>query len=137
MSDVEKCAATLEYLVKQGLVPGLLPEKVTEAARLLRAQEKELATLRAALTTKRHIVEVEVEDMDLRKEVVAKFIIADPRIYWGAVTVDPIDLARDRRLEFVDHTSRRLVRVGTAEWLQDLEQQLASKLNQALTPNPD
>ena len=87
-SKPERLAHTLNYLVKEGLVPGLLPADVSAAADLLLEQEAELGLLRKALATKEHLVEVEIVETRLyRKECRATLVISDPRIYHGAIEV--------------------------------------------------
>jgi hypothetical protein len=87
-SKAEKLAGTLDYLVREDLVPGLLPEDVSAAARLLVEQERELKTLREALATKEHIVNATAEREHYRLKIRGEFVIADPRIYFGEIAVD-------------------------------------------------
>ncbi len=121
--DPKKLARTLLYLVEKGHVPGLLPDDVLRAAAVLLEQEKELTTLRTALAAKKHVVEAKSERQHYRQKITGTFIITDPRIYYGEITVD--DLAAYHSPvpdDWMLHVARQLTRVATADWIKDLEE---------------
>jgi hypothetical protein len=130
-TKAEKLAGALDAWVSQKLLPGLLPATATEAATMLREQDKELATLRTALAAKDHVVEVEVVERNYRKEVRATFVIADPRIYYGELFVDAY-IAEVGPPDWVLHTARSLARAGTAQWMRDIEEKTYAAAQQAL-----
>jgi hypothetical protein len=119
-TKVEKLAFTLDYLVTKGIVPGLLPRDVTEAAQTLRDQEAELKTLRTALAAKNHVVEAEVTGGPYQKLIRATFIVADPRIYYGEVRID--EYLASKNPDYVEFVSGQLAGVGTRDWLRDLKE---------------
>lgn len=122
-TKAEKLARTLDYLVGAGVIPGLLPADVSAAAELLRDQDKELQTLRAALATKEHIVDVEiVETQPYRKECRATLVISDPRIFHGAIEVGHEMEFMSRDDDWLHHIGRQLIRAGTRDWIRDLEE---------------
>lgn len=132
-TKAEKLAHTLNYLVKGGHVPGLLPRDVTEAAELLVAQEREIKTLQGALATKEHTVEIEIADRQNqhRLEIRGAFVITDPVIHFGEHGVDSfvIDYAHP---DWIEHEARLLVQVATDGWLRDLTVKAYAALREAV-----
>jgi hypothetical protein len=123
-SKAERLADKLDGMVSAKVLPGLLPEDVSAAAAMLRKQDAELNTLRAALATKQHIVNVTArEAMPYSKDIRGEFTIADPRIYYGEIRVDDRWSIGAPQPDWELHVARRLVRAATAEWVSELEEQ--------------
>ena len=129
----DQLAKTLEYLVTEGLVPGLLPADVSAAADLLRAQDAELATLRKAIAANLHHVNLKVtREAPCRRKFRAEFVIADPRLYYAELAVDDLAwLSADRSDTYI-YIGRQLARVGTAEWMRQIEEQAVVAVARAL-----
>ncbi len=120
MKTADQLATTLEWMVKSGHVPGLLPEDVNAAATLLRAQDKELTTLRAAIAANQHAVAVTAERQGpCAVKLRGEFTIVDPRLYYGEVLVD---LLRVEQVEsdWMIHEARRVVGAATSDWIGEL-----------------
>lgn len=133
-SKAEKLARSLDAWVSQKLLPGLFPGTATEAAELLREQDRELAALRKAVAAKDHIVEATAEREHYRQKFRATFIIADPRLYYAEMAIDD-RLASVGPADWRMHVARQLVRVGTAEWIRELEEKALAAIMRALTPD--
>ena len=129
-TKAEKLAFTLDWLVANGHVPGIMPKDVTAAAELLRDQEAELKTLRTAMAAKDHTVEATAELDYYQTTIRAAFIITDPRIYYGEIRIDDRLAATHR--DYLEHVMRQLVSVGTADWIQDLRERTYVAVHDAL-----
>lgn len=82
MRNAEELAKTLDWLVDNGRIPGLLPVDVRAAASLLRVQDEKLKLYQQALAAKRHEVNVRlVPEHGYMLKLEANFIMADPVIY--------------------------------------------------------
>lgn len=127
----EKLAHTLRWLVENDLVPGLLPRDVLAAADLLEAQEKELQLAKTALAAKDHVVLALAETSNYRTTLSADFIITDPRVYHGEVTVDTFTLEQAPD-DYLVHLARSLAHAGTHEWRRDIETKTAVAFHHAL-----
>jgi hypothetical protein len=128
-TDVETCASTLEFLVQEGLVPGMLPKRVTQAAEMLRAMDKELASLRATLAAKHHFVKAEIVKQDYRAEIRAEFVIADPRRYYGELR---IDIERLKSKEFLPYAAKALTSICSADWVRELQEMAMLEIHRAI-----
>jgi hypothetical protein len=120
--DATKIAAKLDGMVRAGVLPGLLPEDITKAAELLRKQDAELESLRAALATKQHIVNVTAERAHYSLKIRGEFVIRDPRIYFGEIAVDDRTMFGVPDQEWELHVARQLTHVATADWIRDLQE---------------
>jgi hypothetical protein len=128
----DRLAGALDAWVSQKLLPGLLPETATEAAALLRAQERELNELRAALATKDHIVEASATSKNYKTQIEAMFVIADPRMYRASITVDDMRAYGQNPPDWQLHVARQLAQVGTAEWMRDIEKKAFAAVRDAI-----
>lgn len=131
MERANKLAGTLDWLVREGLIPGLLPKDVSEAAELLRSQAAEIESLTRTLAASRHTVTAKrmPGNDPFRVVIRGEVAIADPRRYFGEVTIDQMRLADPH---FVPHLARSLARNMTAEWLNEIEEQTARVVSAAV-----
>jgi hypothetical protein len=133
-TDAERMAAKLDGMVSAGVLPGLLPDSVLEAAKMLRDQERELKSLRTALAAKDHVVSVTLSDSaPYQKDVRAEFVITSPRIYYAAMRVDDRWTHERETSDWTQHVARQLARTGTAEWIREIEDRTYAGLRLAIT----
>jgi hypothetical protein len=122
-TTAQKLAATLNWLVANDKVPGLLPRDVTAAAELLVEQETELTELRAAMAAKEHTVNATVKDVrPYRKRVAATFTITDARLYRGEVEIDAFRELQREPEDYLLHLARMLTANATANWIRELQE---------------
>ncbi|MBK9496695.1 MAG: hypothetical protein IPO08_19775 [Xanthomonadales bacterium] len=128
-TEIQECTGTLEYLLSEGLVPGLLPKGVRKAIELLTSMDKELTSLRAAMATKHHIVTAEAEiENGYQVSVRAEFVIADPRRYFGEIRTD---VMRFDDPGFLPYAARSLTKTCTDAWMRELEEMAHRELVKA------
>lgn len=120
-------AFTLNYLVEQGLVPGLLPRDVRAAAELLVRQEKQIQQMITILATNEHTVQIEAKRLSgfTGVEVKLTFGIVSPRTYRSETRVGMEAIYQRNREEISVYLGRQMFRVGSQEWQREMEEKTA------------
>lgn len=132
----EQLAHTLNYLIEQRLVPGLLPVDVSAAAERLIEQSRRIEELEAILAANKHTVTATMVPTDdrYRSEIRVRLDIVDPRPYYGQIRVG-YEMLLDNRHDYEVHIARTTLRAAFDEMEQSLltraVQQVAQAMEQA------
>lgn len=133
MKTNEQLAHTLNWLVEQDLIPGLLPESVTAAAERLIWQGKRIAELEAILAANKHTASVEIADgpSPYSKEVRLRVDIVDPRAYSARHLMQEYELtgATD---DYLHHVALHSLRMATRSFEEELLPQAMRAMHKAV-----
>jgi len=133
METNEKLAGTLNWLVANGHIPGLLPENVTAAADRLIEQGKRIAELEATLAANKHTASAEIVDgpAPYSKELRVRVDIVDPRPYYAMHYVDTRRLV-DGGDDFVSYVAQHSMRMASRAFEEALMPQAMRAVHHAV-----
>lgn len=135
MTDIKSMVATLNWLVDDNRVPGLLNIEVRQAAIVLQAQADELAIYKKAEAAQEHTAIVIVREDSKRYliEIDAKVVVTSPKYYdtHTKISSDVITYDHDWKL----HVARQVVDQTLGHMRDDILQKIYPQIRDQLAAN--